>query len=153
MAGQPPVIPVAVAHSNPRERELNAATENSFEQDPENRLTSPRKNQNQNDAIVVKKEDQNSADGSLRLMKIKVLGANGNKKAASLLAEKLKLRGYRVEQIDTAPPRSRYFKPVVFYDASHQNEAEKLAADLGNRTIAKPLSWSSTFNLILITGK
>jgi len=100
----------------------------------------------------VKKEFQKAAEVPSKSLKIKVLSSNGNKSAAGEMAQKLTLRGYTVEVTDMVPPRSKFSKPVIFYDSYHQKEAETLAAELGNLTI-KPLTWSSSFNLILVTGK
>jgi len=102
--------------------------------------------------MEIKKEYQKGTEVSLKPLSIKVIGGNGNQSVAREMARKLKLRGYTVELTDMAPPSSTFSKPVIFYDSSHQKEAEKLAADMGNLPI-KPLTWSSSFNLILVTGK
>ena len=85
-------------------------------------------------------------------LRIKVLSGDGNLYSAKEMREKLKSRGYQIEFIDYAsspnfPQNTIYFKP------NFQNEAKQIVSHLGGNTISKPLSWSSIFDLIVVTGR
>jgi len=100
----------------------------------------------------VRKEKQKSDENPAKSLRIKVLSGNGDRSSARKMAQKINLRGYPVELIDMAP-RSNFSDPIIYYAPSHQKEAEKLATELGKLTIIKPLTWPSSFNLIVVTGK
>lgn len=89
---------------------------------------------------------------SRKSLRIKVLSGNGDRSSAKQMSQKLKQLGYPVELIDMAP-RSNFSEVVIYYLSSNKKDAEKLAVELGKPAIVKPLSWSSSFNLIIVTGK
>ena len=95
---------------------------------------------------------QNELKRDRETLKIKVLSGDGNLYSAKEMREKLKSMGFQIEFIDYAsspnyPQNTVYFKPKL------QNEAKQLASHLGGNTISKPLSWSSIFDLIVVTGR
>lgn len=88
----------------------------------------------------------------IRKFKIKVLSGDGDLNSAKKIAKKLRNMGYKIKLIDQAP-RSNFLINTVFFAPKFQNEAKQLTSRLGGNTISKPLSWSSVFDLIVVTGK
>ncbi len=88
----------------------------------------------------------------IRKIKIKVLSGDGNLNSAKKMARRLKKMGYEIKRIDHAP-ESDVLRDVVFFAPKFRYEAKRLASSLGGKMIAKPLSWFSIFDLILVTGK
>ncbi len=60
--------------------------------------------------------------------------------------------GYRVKLIDKAP-RSDFNGIVVYYGNEHRASAETMAKRLGGGTATRPLTWSSAFDIIVVTGR
>jgi hypothetical protein len=60
--------------------------------------------------------------------------------------------GYRVKLIDRAP-RSDFEVTTVYYGTDHRTAAETIAKKLGGGAIAKTLTWSSSFDIIVVTGR
>lgn len=85
-------------------------------------------------------------------LRVKVLSGDGNLYSAKEMREKLKSMGYQIEFIDYASSPN-FSRNTVYFKAEFQNEAQKLASHLGDNTISKPLSWSSIFDLIVVTGR
>ena len=96
------------------------------------------------------KEPEQQKD--VRKLKIKVLSGDGKIGSAKQMAEKLTEMGYRVSSVALAP-RSTFNQTIVYFAPAVKNEADSLATQLGSSTISKPLSWSSEFDLIVVTGK
>ena len=84
-------------------------------------------------------------------LNIKVLSGDGNLNSAKRMAKQLGDMGYRVQMIDRAP-RATFKTSVIFYAANVVDEARRLHTDLGYNPILKPLTWSSRFDIILVTG-
>jgi phage shock protein A len=84
-------------------------------------------------------------------VKIKVLSGDGKLPSARKMAKRLIKMGYKVQAIDLAP-RSNIKKNMVFYSEDCRQEAEQILKRLGGKTVIKPLSWPSVFNLIVVTG-
>jgi hypothetical protein len=57
--------------------------------------------------------------------------------------------GYRVEDIGTAT-RTDYEVNTIYFASDYKTEGQRLAARLGGKTIAKPLTWSSVFHIIVV---
>jgi hypothetical protein len=85
-------------------------------------------------------------------VKIKTLSGNGDLHSAREMAKKLRKMGYKITAIDFAP-RSNFVRNTVYYAPEFQNEARRLVSRLGGNTIVKPLTWSSIFDLIVVTGQ
>lgn len=92
------------------------------------------------------KVDKNAAK-----LKIKVLYGDGNPDSAEKMAQRLKSMGYTIQLIDQAP-RSNFDSAIIYYAPKSKYEAKRLRANLGGRLILKPLSWPSSFDLIVVTG-
>lgn len=86
---------------------------------------------------------------SLKRLKIKVLSGNGKLPTARQMSKKLIGMGYRVEDIGTAT-RTDYAVNTIYFASDYKTEAQRLAARLGGKTIAKPLTWSSVYHIIVV---
>jgi hypothetical protein len=87
----------------------------------------------------------------VKTLKVKVLSGNGKLSTARDMSKKLEGMGYKVEDVGISP-RADFKENVIYYAAGYQKEAERLAARLGNKTISKPLSWSSVFHIIVVAA-
>jgi DNA anti-recombination protein RmuC len=85
-------------------------------------------------------------------LKIKVLSGDGNLNSAKDMAKSLMKMGYRVGAILYAP-RSDFPQDTVYFAPEFQEDAKQLLPRLGSNAISKPLTWPSTFDLIIVTGK
>jgi hypothetical protein len=86
---------------------------------------------------------------SLKRLKIKVLSGNGKLPTARQMSKKLIGMGYRVEDIGTAN-RADYAVNTIYFASDYKTEAQQMAARLGDKTIAKPLTWSSVYHIIVV---
>jgi len=86
---------------------------------------------------------------SLKNLKVKVLSGNGKLPTARQMSKKLIGLGYRVEDIGTAT-RTDYTVNTIYFASDYKTEAQQMAARLGDKTIAKPLTWSSVFHIIVV---
>lgn len=86
---------------------------------------------------------------SIKNLKLKVLSGNGKLPTARLMSEKLIALGYRVADIGTAT-RADYTVNTIYFASDYKTEAQQLAARLGGKTIAKPMTWSSVFHIIVV---
>lgn len=86
-----------------------------------------------------------------KMLKIKVLSGNGKIASAKALSIKLTELGYNVENIGMAP-RSDFAANTIYYTPDNKNDARRIATQLGDDTVVKPLTWSSTFHVIVVTG-
>jgi hypothetical protein len=86
---------------------------------------------------------------SLKDLKVKVLSGNGKLPTARQMSKRLIAMGYRVEDIGTAT-RTDYTVNTIYFASDYKTEAQRLAARLGGNTIAKPLTWSSVFHIIVV---
>jgi hypothetical protein len=85
----------------------------------------------------------------LKNLKIKVLSGNGKLPTARQMSKKLIGMGYRVEDIGTAT-RTDYAVNTIYFASDYKTEAQQLAARLGGKTIAKPLTWPSVYHIIVV---
>jgi hypothetical protein len=86
---------------------------------------------------------------SLKNLKVKVLSGNGKLPTARQMSKRLIAMGYRVEDIGTAT-RTDYEVNTIYFASDYKTEAQRLAARLGGKTIAKPLTWSSVYHIIVV---
>ena len=92
-----------------------------------------------------------SATVKLKTPNVKVLTGSGGLISARKMARRLKNMGCKVNKIGYAP--KRFSKNTVFYARGFRNEAKGIVGRLGGETIAKPLTWQSIFDIIVVTGK
>jgi hypothetical protein len=85
----------------------------------------------------------------LRNLKVKVLSGNGKLPTAKDMSKRLTAMGYRVEEIGMAN-RTNYTANTIYFASDYKAEAQSLASRLGGKTIAKPLTWSSVFHIIVV---
>lgn len=86
-----------------------------------------------------------------KVLRIKVLSGDGNTHSAEALSEKLTKLGYRVENVGLAS-RSNFDVNTIYFASDYKNEAQQVAAQLGGGAMIKPLTWSSVFHMIVVTG-
>ncbi len=88
----------------------------------------------------------------VRELKVKVLSGDGNLDSAKQMAKRLIGMNYEIRMIDYAP-RSDFKKDTVYFAPKAEKEGKSLRSALGANTVLKPLTWSSIFDLIVVTGK
>ena len=86
-----------------------------------------------------------------RDIKIKVLSGNGDIGSAKKMARRLEEMGYQVSQVDFAT-RSNFEKDTVFFSKSAEEEAKRLVSSLGSNTTMREITWSSSYEIIVVTG-
>jgi outer membrane murein-binding lipoprotein Lpp len=87
----------------------------------------------------------------IKALKVKVLSGNGKLSTARDMSNKLAAMGYKIEDIGVSP-RSDFTVNTIYFASKYQKEAAHLAARLGNKTISKPLSWTSVFHIIVVAA-
>ncbi len=90
-----------------------------------------------------------ATEPSAEEVSIKVLSGTGNMGSASMLAQRLTNLGYKINRVDMAP--TRFSRNTVFYSEGFHDVAVEIAGSIGPETTLKPLTWSSTFNIIAVT--
>ncbi len=85
-------------------------------------------------------------------LKIKVLSGDGDLRSAKSMTKKLMGMDYEIRLIGYAP-RSNFEKNTVYFKPDFEKEGKRLVSRLGANTLIKPLTWSSIFDLIIVTGK
>ncbi len=104
------------------------------------------------DEVKKSADERQAVEGretSLKNLKVKVLSGNGKLPSARQMSKKLVAMGYKVEEIGTAN-RMDYKVNTIYFASDYKTEAQSLAARLGGKTIAKPLTWSSVFHIIVV---
>jgi regulator of replication initiation timing len=84
--------------------------------------------------------------------RVKVLSGDGDLNSAKEMAKTLRTMGYEIKSVDYAP-RPNFSRNTVFFAPQFREEAGHLVDRLGADAVSKPLSWSSVFDLIVVTGK
>lgn len=80
--------------------------------------------------------------------KIKVLGSSRRLILAKKTAKKLEAMGYKVQKTGSTP--KSFATNTVYYTPDFRTEAERIVSTLGNKTISKPLTWKSIFDIIVV---
>ncbi|MCX5834073.1 MAG: LytR C-terminal domain-containing protein [Deltaproteobacteria bacterium] len=88
-------------------------------------------------------------DTGLKSVRLKVLSGNGKMSSAKKMAGKLTKLGYKVEVVGMATTPD-YATDTVYYKSGFEKKAADMARKLGGRTITKPISWSSVFDIIVV---
>jgi len=86
---------------------------------------------------------------SLKNLKVKVLSGNGKLPTAKQMSKRLIAMGYKVADVGTAA-RTDYKVNTIYFASDYKAEAQRLAVRLGGKTIAKPLTWTSAFHIIVV---
>lgn len=82
---------------------------------------------------------------------IKVLAGTTDLQSAKDMAAFLTRNGFIVRAVDFATT-SGYKYDTVYYAEGFESHAQQLAEALGGKTIIKPLSWQSVFDIIAVKG-
>lgn len=106
----------------------------------------------QRDAIRNEKTVLEENLAKLRAVRIKVLTGDGKLASASQMAEMVTAMGYKIEKVDKAPTAS-FSRHTVFYAPDFRKDADNITKRLGGNAVARPLSWPSIFNIIVVAGK
>ena len=85
------------------------------------------------------------------VLPLKVLSGTGKRASARKMALRLSKLGYRVDRIALAT-RKTFKQNVVFYKGSYREAAAKLAADIGGRTVTRPMTWRSQYGMIVVSA-
>ena len=85
-------------------------------------------------------------------MNVSVLSGDGEIKSALETSSLLRQLGYQVKRVGLAP-RPSFKKHTVFYTKSYKPAADDLVKILGKQARSKPLTWSSVYDIIVVTGK
>jgi outer membrane protein len=101
---------------------------------------------------AVGKSPAGDKTAGLKSIRIKVLSGTGKIDSADRMAKRLTAMGYKVESMEMAD-RSHYPANTVYFSQNQKKEAKTLASKLGKGTIAKPISWKSVFDLIVVAAR
>ena len=82
---------------------------------------------------------------------IKVLAGTTDLQAAKDMAAFLTRNGFPVKSVDYATT-SGYNYDTVYYAEGFESHAQQVAETLGGKTIIKPLTWQSMFDVIAVKG-
>jgi len=85
-------------------------------------------------------------------IRISVLSGDGEIKSALEASSILRQLGYQVKRVGLAP-RPSFKRHTVFYTEKYKIAADELVKILGKQTRSKPLTWSSVYDVIVVTGK
>lgn len=85
-------------------------------------------------------------------IKMKVLSGDGDLNSAKEMAKRLRGAGYNIKIFHHAN-RADFTHTTVYYLPTFLKEAKRLVLLLGEDTIVKPLTWSSAYDIIAVTGK
>ncbi len=91
-------------------------------------------------------------DADIKSIRLKVLSGNGKMSSAKKMAGRLTKLGYKVEVVGMAMTPD-YVTDTVYYKPGFEKQAADMAKKLGAKTITKPMSWSSVFDVIAVAGK
>jgi len=83
-------------------------------------------------------------------VKLKVLSGTGNLLSGQQMAKTLTDKGYKAESVDLAP--RPFEQNTVYYAKGREAAAEEIRKIIGGDAVAKPLSWDSEFEIIVVTG-
>ena len=103
-------------------------------------------------AAVEMQTREKAQAAAAKKLRIKVLTGTGKFSAARELSKKIKGLGYKVEWVGRAP-KSDFKDDIVYFAEGAKKEAKELADRLGEKTVVKPLTWSSIFDIIVVAGK
>ncbi len=88
-------------------------------------------------------------DTGLKSIRVKVLSGNGKMSSAKKMAQRLTKFGYRVAVVGMAATPD-YATDIVYYKSGFEKKAADMARKIGGKTITKPLTWSSVFDIIVV---
>jgi outer membrane murein-binding lipoprotein Lpp len=83
---------------------------------------------------------------------IKVLSGSTDLQPAKDMAAFLARNGFPVKAVDFASSAG-YSYDTVYYSEGYEGHAQQIAETLGGRTVIKPLTWKSVFDIIAVKGE
>ena len=83
---------------------------------------------------------------------LSVLSGDGEIKSALITSSLLRQLGYPVKRVGLAS-RPSFKKHTVFFTENYKPAADDLVKILGTQAESKPLTWSSVYDIIVVTGK
>lgn len=87
---------------------------------------------------------------NIKTPKVKILCGDGNMSYTKKVAGELSEMGCEVKRIGRS--RSNFSRNTVYYTPEFHDKARELVEHLGDKTIFKPLTWSSAFDIIVVTA-
>ncbi len=110
-----------------------------------------------NETIAEKQKAEGAAVGAKEsaapaALKIKVLAGDGKLASARKMAREIEKSGLKVEIVDLAP-RANFAAHTVYYTSDAEKEAKDIAKIIGENAVLKRMTWSSAFQIIVVTGK
>ncbi len=86
-----------------------------------------------------------------RAVSVKVLSGDGRPESAHLVADVLREKGYDVEGVGMAPSEG-FEAHTVFFAEGFKAAARAIAREIGHGARPRPLTWSSVYDVIVVTG-
>lgn len=83
-------------------------------------------------------------------LRMAALSGDGNPDSARALMRRLIRKGFLIERIGVAEVRLEV--TTVFYGERGEEVARRIAEEIGGGAEAKPMSWQSKFDIVVITG-
>jgi hypothetical protein len=146
------VIPIAVPPGNMMK---SAAAASDFDRkEPVGKTVAARVKAGKSSAEKEEKEKEETGteEADLKSLKVKVLSGDGEISSAQKMSKKLTRMGYTVPAVDKAPS-SGFHGNTIFFAGDRNEAARQMAGRLGGRTVCKPLTWKSVYDLVVVTGK
>jgi len=85
-------------------------------------------------------------------LKVKILSGDGNLMSAKKMKKQIEGAGYKTGPVDYAS-RSDFKNITIYFSKNFNPEAKKLANSIHQKkTVIKPMSWASKYDLIVVTG-
>ncbi|MCX5837419.1 MAG: LytR C-terminal domain-containing protein [Deltaproteobacteria bacterium] len=101
-------------------------------------------------ALVEERTQEKTQTAAAKELRIKVLAGSGGLPAARTMSKKLQDLGYKVERLDRAST-THIKSDTVYHAKDSEKEAKEMAGRLGKETVVKPMTWSSIFDIIVVT--
>ena len=130
------------AMAAPSEKEAPKMTEEKITEPPKEKIAEP-------PLVAPAQTVPEKKDTGLKSIRVKVLSGNGKMSSAKKMAQRLTKLGYRVEVVGMATTPD-YATDTVYYKSGFEKKSADMARKLGGRTITKPITWSSVFDIIVV---
>ncbi len=132
----------SAALAAPSEKEAPKVTEEKITEPPKEKVSEPPQ-------VAPAQTVPEKKDTGLKSIRIKVLSGNGKMSSAKKMAQRLTKLGYRVEVVGMATTPD-YATDTVYYKSGFEKKAADMGKKLAGKTITKPLTWSSIFDIIVV---
>lgn len=102
-------------------------------------------------SIVERRLENLESQKTRSIPMIKVLAGSTDIQSAKDMAAFLTRNGFKVQSVDYAST-SDFKYDTVYYAKGYEANAQQLAEALGGKTLIKPLTWESVFDVIAVKG-